>query len=281
MARRPHRLFLGFNGQYVELECGSEGLAGGIGGRLGHVATSKDPGVPPVLRLTLDEPEPSHFELADVTHGRAHGPLDYVLYYLRSWITEAFVSAHPDLLWLHAAAAASDGAAVLLPGPAGVGKSSLVAALLNLSWRLLADDVVPLDVDRRLAMPLPFNPNVRTGRPDEDDPAAFLEQSKTVVAVSPGQVAQAPSRIAAIVFLEFAPGQGDAVDLTPLTPVAVVQALGDQCLSPCVDRRESLKALWSVAEAVPAYRLRYESASRVACELSRRWPNGFSPKPVT
>ena len=275
MARRPHRLFLGFNGQHVELECGSEGLAGKIGGRLGHVATSKDPGVPPVLRLTLDEPEPSHFELADVTHGRAHGPLDYVLYYLRSWITEAFVSAHPDLLWLHAAAAASDGAAVLLPGPAGVGKSSLVAALLNLSWRLLADDVVPLDAARRFAIPLPFNPNIRTGRPDGDDLAAFLEQAKTVVAVSPDQVAGTSGHVGAIVFLEFATGQGDAVDVMPLTPVAVVQALGNQCLRPAVDKRASLNALWSVAEAVPAYRLRYASVSSAACVLNQRWSTGL------
>jgi hypothetical protein len=276
MARRSHRLFLRFNGRHVQLDCSSERLAGEISGRLGHVTTWKDPGVPPVLRLVLSEPEASHFELEDGTHRRAHGPLDYVLHYLRSWTTAAFISAHPDLLWLHAAAAACDGAVVLLPGPAGAGKSTLVAEMLKLSWRLLADDVVPLDVARRIAIPLPFNPNIRTGRPDEDDLAAFMGQSKAVVSVSPDQVAHASGHIRAIVFLEFAIGRGDAVDLTPLTVVSVVQALGDQCLSPCVDRRESLQALWSVAAAVPAYRLRYERASRGAGELSRRWSNGFS-----
>jgi hypothetical protein len=275
MARRSHRLFLAFDGRHVELDCSSERLAGQVGERLGHVATSKDPGVPPLLRLVLDQPEASHFELGDGTNRRAHGPLDFVLYYVRSWTTAAFISAHPDLSWLHAAAAACDGAAVLLPGPAGAGKSSVVAELLKLSWRLLADDVVPLDVARRIAIPLPFNPSIRMGRPDAGDRAAFMEQPKTVVTVSPDQVAQASSHIGAIVFPEFAAGRGDAVDLTPLSAVSVVQALGDQFLSPCIDKRESLRALWSVAEAVPAYRLHYQTASQAACELGRRWSKGF------
>src|SRR5262245_9569363 len=110
-----HRLFLGFNGRHVALDCSSERLANEIGGRLGHVATSTDPGVPPVLHLALDQPAVSHFELADGTNRLAHGPLDFVLYYLRNWTTAALIAAHPDLLWLHAAAAACDGAAVLLP----------------------------------------------------------------------------------------------------------------------------------------------------------------------
>ena len=275
MAGQPHRLFLRFNGRHVELDCQSERLADEIGGRLGHVATSTDPGIPAVLRLVLDEPQASHFELSDATNRRAQGPLDYVLHYIRSWTTAAFISAHPDLLWLHAAAAACDDAAVVLPGPPGAGKSTLVAELLKLSWRLLADDVVPVDVNRRIALPLPFNPNIRIGRPHEDSLAAFIERPKAVVTVSPNQVAHNYGHINAIVFPEFAAGRGEVVELMPLTAVPLVEALGNQCLSASIGMRESLRALWSVAEAVPAYRLRYESAGRAADELSRRWSNGF------
>ena len=65
------------------------------------------------------------------------------------------------LIWLHAAAASMDGAAILLAGPAGAGKSTLLGRLVDRTWQLLADDVVALRPNRAEALPLPFNPEVR------------------------------------------------------------------------------------------------------------------------
>jgi hypothetical protein len=57
MAGWPHRLFLGFNGRHLEVGGQSERMADEFGWRLGHVASTKHPGIRPVLRLVLDEPQ--------------------------------------------------------------------------------------------------------------------------------------------------------------------------------------------------------------------------------
>jgi len=51
------------------------------------------------------------------------------------------------ILAFHAAAVAGTYGAVLIAGESGTGKSTLIAALLKMQWNLLADDLVPVDVD--------------------------------------------------------------------------------------------------------------------------------------
>ena len=60
-------------------------------------------------------------------------------------------------LQLHTAAVAREGRALLLPGPAGVGKSTLTAALLDEGFGYLSDDMVVLDHDSFLVRGLPFS----------------------------------------------------------------------------------------------------------------------------
>ena len=278
MSRRLHRLFIAFNSRHVELECGSGRIADQTGTWLGPVSTAQDPGLAPILRLALNESDFAAVELSDASGRCARGPSEYVLPHLRKWATEAFVSSHPDLLWLHAGAATLQGAALLLPGPAGVGKSTLVVELLKCSWRLIADDVVPIDLARRTPLPLPFNPSVRirSAPTDADDRMAFLERSKAVVSVTSDQVAEASGPVGALVFPEFSIGRGDQVELSRLTLVSSAQTLASQCIHLGADKREGVKALWRLAGAVPAYRLRYENPSRAACELTRRWSSGLS-----
>lgn len=48
---------------------------------------------------------------------------------------------------LHATGVVRDGAAVLLTGPPGAGKSDLALRLIDRGWRLLADDQVSLSVE--------------------------------------------------------------------------------------------------------------------------------------
>lgn len=57
---------------------------------------------------------------------------------------------------LHAAALWRDGTGLVLPGPAGAGKSTLAAALVDNGWSLVADDVTVLGPEGLLTMrPLP------------------------------------------------------------------------------------------------------------------------------
>ena len=103
----------------------------------------------------------SWIEVRDSTGRCECGSFEYAVYYARKWMTTAFVAAHPDLIWLHAAAASRDGNAIVLAGPAGAGKSTLLLQLVDRAWHLLADDAVALRQDCGEALPLPFSPEVR------------------------------------------------------------------------------------------------------------------------
>jgi hypothetical protein len=60
-----------------------------------------------------------------------------------------------DFLLLHAGAVNRDGASMLIPAEAGVGKSSLVAGLLNLGFRYLSDEAGVIDPVTGHAYPFP------------------------------------------------------------------------------------------------------------------------------
>ena len=226
MSGHPHRLFAGFNGRQVEIHCGSDRLASQVRLRLDHLLAAPGPHASAFLRLTLSEPTPSCVELRDSAGRCVAGSLEHVLYFVRKWTTADFAAAHPSLLWLHAGAVAKDGVVVLLAGPAGAGKSTLVVRLLERGWRLFGDDVVPVDVNRQAALPLPFTPDVRTTpSADLDDQQAFVEQPKRMVAVPADRVAREPGPIGAIVFPAYDRDRDARPSLAPISVVSAAEAL--------------------------------------------------------
>lgn len=68
------------------------------------------------------------------------------------------------LLVMHASSIETAGGAVLFVGPSGQGKSTLLAALVDRGYAMLADDVTAIDVERRRP-PLAFSsfPRMRLG----------------------------------------------------------------------------------------------------------------------
>jgi hypothetical protein len=60
-----------------------------------------------------------------------------------------------DFLLLHAGAVSRDGSSMLIPAEAGVGKSSLVAGLLDLGFRYLSDEAGVIDPVTGRAYPFP------------------------------------------------------------------------------------------------------------------------------
>jgi len=233
MSAGAQRLSIGFHGRYVELQCGGDVLAGEVKERLGHLLVSPRPCTERILQVVLSEVATSWVELRDSTGRVACGSLDYVFHLARKWITAAFVSAHPDFLWLHAAAATRDHGGILLAGPAGAGKSTLVVQLIGHAWRLLADDAVPLEMGNRTALPFPFSPGLRTASHAlGDDFQAFLEQPKMVVTVSPDQVALSRASIDVVVFPQYISSRANSPVLERLSVVPAVQGLASQCLVP-------------------------------------------------
>ena len=271
MIPRAPRFAAGFNGSSIEVDCGSAPLADELGLLLGHLLIDDLSARTATLRLTLEQIESDWFEIRDSAGRCDHGQRDYVLHCARRWALDGLIEAHPGFLWLHAAAAALDDRAVLICGSPGAGKSTLAVQLLERGWSFVADDVVPVDVTGSLALPMPCAPCIRTGLSENGgDPAVFLQQSKRVVAVASGQVAATAQPIGAIVFPEFAPG--DTPLLSPLSAALAASSLIAQCLRFDEGRTRTISSLFRLAEALPAFHLRYRDPAATAAELTRRWP---------
>ena len=68
-------------------------------------------------------------------------PADHA-YPLLEWSMNWCISAHVlDTLLLHSAVVEREGLAIILPAPAGSGKSTLCAGLIHRGWRLLSDEL--------------------------------------------------------------------------------------------------------------------------------------------
>ena len=270
MTDQPQRLFAAFNGRQVEIHCGSDRLASQVRLRLHHLLAAPGPGAPAALRLTLREPAASYVELRDSAGRYVAGSLEHVLYFVRKWTTADFAAAHPHLLWLHAGAAAKDGAVVLLTGPSGAGKSTLAVRLLERGWRLFGDDVVPVDVDRQAALPLPFTPDVRT-TPSEDlcDRRAFVEQPKQVVAIPADRVAREPGPIGAIVLTEYDRDRDARSSLAPIAVVSAAEQLARAVAHPTSDTRGLVASVFRLAQRTACYRLDYRDATAAAADLAK------------
>jgi hypothetical protein len=260
-------LLASFNGRHVAVECRTEWLAIELRRRLRHLEAAPQPALPVILRVTLDELEPSWIEVRDSTGRCERGSFEYASYHARKWMTTAFVAAHPDLTWLHASAASLDGRAILLAGPAGTGKSTLLVHLIDRAWHLLADDVVALRPDRGEALPLPFSPEVRAEpRGLEQDWLDFLAQPKALATIAPDRVGSKPAAVAAVVFPEYARDDSRPV-VTPLTVVSAAQALATQALGGRHGGR-SIGELFHLARQIPCYRLRYADPRAAAGEIA-------------
>jgi HprK-related kinase A len=72
------------------------------------------------------------------------------------WGLNWCISAHcHQYLLVHAAVVERFGRALALPGPPGSGKSTLCAGLVSRGWRLLSDELMLLDRQSRMIVPLP------------------------------------------------------------------------------------------------------------------------------
>ena len=63
-----------------------------------------------------------------------------------------------DLFWFHASATAYEGSAVLFPGSAGCGKSTLATAVCKRGRLYLSDDILPVNPKNGSVIPFPRMP---------------------------------------------------------------------------------------------------------------------------
>jgi hypothetical protein len=79
--------------------------------------------------------------------------------WIRQRIVETAVAQSDSIVGLHGAALVRDGSCLILAGGSGAGKTTLAIALCTAGWRLLSDDLAPIERTggRVLAFPKPLS----------------------------------------------------------------------------------------------------------------------------
>lgn len=161
---------------------------------------------------------------------------DFIYYYIVEPVFLDLLKKHGLLMW-HSAAVARDGAAILLPGVSGSGKSTTALNLLTLGYQFLADDLVLLRTrgnaleagghesglyltDQSLRL-LPEWKKFRRGRRHKK--GQHWKHRIDLEGFRPPQEAKSP-RVKFLLFPQVADGPGTR--LQPLTPAqAIIECL--------------------------------------------------------
>ncbi|HYO61022.1 MAG TPA: hypothetical protein VEU29_03900 [Actinomycetota bacterium] len=101
-----------------------------------------------------------HLRMADEPHVAASDPW-LVASSLRNALSRRAIARATSIVPLHAAAAERDGVFVVLSGQPRAGKTTLLLDLLDRGWRLVTDDLVPLDPKALTATPFPKPLSIR------------------------------------------------------------------------------------------------------------------------
>ena len=205
--------------------------------------------------------------------------LEYVILAARGLVIQYLVEASPELLWLHAGAAAFGGHAALVVGAAGAGKSSIVTALAARGWGYLSDDTVGVDPARRAAVPFPILPSYRVGPMTRMADERIDGLPKVVADLGATGVCREPAPIGAIILPAFDPG--GSPNLAACRPAEAVVELLLACHGTREDRVRLLTALCDLVGDVPVYRLAYRTRDEAADLIERAhsisWPAGSLP----
>ena len=205
------------------------------------------------------------YNVLGITEARIeYGSLADTIERLRYEVVLRLIQARSDLIWLHAGAAAYGSSSVMILGPWGRGKSTLVTSLYANGWTYLSDDVVPLDPNSGRAFPFPLTPMVREDPGQELPFERLSDLRKTVVSVQPERVCRDPVSISMVVFPVYR--RGCRTELLPCSPATAAMDLLQNCLNFPSHREAAVRYVCHLVKKVPAFRLSY-SDGRVAAEL--------------
>jgi hypothetical protein len=202
---------------------------------------------------------------SEVTAGT--GALVDILQCVEHEVLLHLIQARPDLLWFHGAAAASAGRAVVIAGPAGQGKSTLVTTLCANGWAYLSDDILPLDMASSQVIPFPQTPAVRIDPGVELPSVRLPELQKADVELSPETVCREAMPIAAMVFPTYDRHSPTRISHCP--PAEATLELLQHCLNFVNHRETAVCYLSNLLKHLPAFRLTFSNAV-LATELIGR-----------
>ncbi len=166
-----------------------------------------------------------------------------------------------DRVLLHAAAAAVDGRGVVITGPMGAGKSTLVAALVRDGNAYLTDEVVAIEPGTWIVDPYPkpialggfgltVPPELEPLRPAL--PPAMERYVGDRWLVAPRAVAPR-TKITAVIVPRYEPGVPASIER--LRPADALVALAEHAFNLAADGQRTLDTLAGIAESAACFRL--------------------------
>ncbi len=251
-----------FDGQGVALDCDDLGLSADVEKVFKHMFA---PGsAEPVGKLSVRTTYGSRHLYLNGKPARSPIFDSNPMRALAREIACQFINARPELIWLHAGAAARGNQCVIFPGVWGSGKSSLITELCKLGWTYLSDDIVPIHPQSLRVYPYPQAPQVR------EVPDGILQReelsrlTKKMISLDPDQIAHQSKKLRMIVLPRFVASAD--VELTGLPPSMVVGELLENCLNAAQDVDASIEALCKIVERRQIAQLVYSRpGSAAAC----------------
>ena len=173
--------------------------------------------------------------------------------------TEAAARSSGELVLLHAAAAARDGAAVVLPAPMEHGKTTTVAGLVRSGWQYLTDEMVAIDPAslRLVAYPRPMSVDRGSWEVLADlcPPHAERVTGQWQVPASSIRVGAVASGAQPVAVVSPQFRAGGETRIHRVSPGQLVLDLVDSAFAFREDPLRNLRTLADLACRVPGYRL--------------------------
>jgi hypothetical protein len=262
-------LGIGFDGQQVVVRSSCHEVLAGVAHTFGAMLVSPGPSALGCLSVTRENG--SYHLSGECGGGTGVGPLNDILRAVTYHVTLHFIEARPDLLWLHAGAAAWQGRAVLIAAPGGQGKSTLVTRLCGRGWAYLGDDVIPLDPTSGVARAFPQTPAFRKDPARDVAPPDVSGLPKVDVPLDPGSVCRRATPVGTLIRPIFR--RHGSTELSPCGPAEAGLALLTSALNFPRHREAAVQAVARLVDRVPAFQLTY-ARPEVGAELIARAHGG-------
>lgn len=189
-------------------------------------------------------------------------------------VVTLYIDRHPELVWLHAGCAETQGCCVVFPGDWGRGKSSLVVALHKRGWSYLSDDVAPVDVAAGTVRPFPATPQMRAATETDVPRSRLGDLPKSAADLDAGRIARESQPLSMVVLPHFR--RDASAELVDISPGEAVGELLTNCLSFTKNEDATVQHLCAMVEDLPVQRLVFGDADEAAQLLI----DHVSPRPM-
>lgn len=212
---------------------------------------------PHILRYTIYGNEAEGFSIEREGSKRFKADNRYeLLYGFEKDLTIELELQRKDLFFVHGAALALDGKAVLISAPSGSGKSTTTWGLLHHGFGYLSDELAPIQLDSLNIESFPHALNQKKHPPEPYTlPEQTFKTDRTMhvpVEALPCEVVYTPTPLVAMLFVQYNP-DAKAPSVTAVSVSQGCMNLFANGLNQLQHENKGLATATNIAERVPAF----------------------------